>query len=189
MWLWRVTVRIPTFREDRLSGLGDDILWSSTLGGRGETHRGPRMKVSAPLILTSVLIFTQGAVFLMGGYALFENAFPIIDDLESVANLCLGTLFIVVGCVALATTLGVSRLLPWARAAALWLPVAALLAYLLFVAWHAYEVMTTPDIGWSWEVLAPVPFFLALEAWCYVLFRRPLIKRQFAPPGHVPAEG
>jgi hypothetical protein len=147
------------------------------------------MKVSAPLILTSVLIFTLGAFFLIGGYALFENAFPIIDNLESVANICLGTLFTVVGCFALATTLGVSRLLPWARAAALWLPVAALLAYLLFVAWYSYGVMTTPDIGWSWEVLGPVPFFLALEAWCYVLFRRPFVKRQFATRGHVPAEG
>ena len=61
----------------------------------------------------------------------------------------------------------------------LWFSCAVLLVYLPNVAWYAYGVKTTPDVGWSWEVLYPLISLFSLGIWWLILFTRPGVKVQF----------
>jgi hypothetical protein len=130
------------------------------------------MKPSAGLILASVSMLALGGFFFLTAYVSLDGALPIIDTLESVAKIGLAVVFLVVGCWAVAAMVGVLYLRTWARTAAIWLGVAVPVAYLLLIGWYGYGVMTTPDVGWSWEAVQPLPLILGLAVWWLVLSSR-----------------
>jgi hypothetical protein len=77
------------------------------------------------------------------------------------------------------TAIGVWRLRHWGRTSSLWLTCAVFLGYLPNVAWYAYLVKTSPDVGWSWEILYPLAPLFGVAIWWLILFTRPKVKDQF----------
>jgi hypothetical protein len=137
------------------------------------------VKRSVSLTTAALSFLAFSAVLFWSGYYVVRDAFPVVDFDDDV-HLFLGIIFGLVAVWSLITMVGILRLRPWAQIAALWLGVVAVLVYLPPLGWYVYGVRTTPDVGWSWKAVIPLPAFLALAFWWLRLFSRPSVKQQFA---------
>lgn len=137
------------------------------------------VKRSVGMAAAALSFLAFSAVLSWSAYYAVRDAFPVVDS-DDVVHLAFGIIFGLVAVWSLITMVGILHLRPWARIAALWLGVAAGLVYLVPLAWYAYGVRTTPDVGWSWEAIIPLPAFLALAVWWLSFFSRPGVKDQFA---------
>jgi hypothetical protein len=137
------------------------------------------MKRSVGVTTAALSFLAFSTVLICSAYYIVRDAFPVVDFDDDV-HLSFGIIYGLVAVWSLTTMVGILRLRPWARVAALWLGVAAGLVYFLPLGWYVYGVRTTPDVGWSWEAIIPLPAFLALAVWWLTLFSRPTVKLQFA---------
>lgn len=137
------------------------------------------MKRSIGVTMAGLSFFVFSAVLLLLTYITITNAYPLLNA-EDFLDLSLGFVYGIIAAWSLTTMVGVLRLRPWARIAALWLGVAAGLIYFLPLGRYIELVRTSRDVGWSWEAVVPLPAFLALAIWWLALFTRPSVKRQFA---------
>ena len=141
------------------------------------------MKRSLSVTAAALSFLAFSTVLVCYAYYIGRDAFPIVDPDDGVI-LSFGLISSFVAVWSLITMVGILRLRPWARIAAVRLGVAASLVYLLPLGWYAYGVRTSPDVGWSWESIIPLPAFLALAVWWSWLFTRPGVKHQFAGSSH-----
>jgi hypothetical protein len=136
----------------------------------------------------SIVVLSTGLLYL--AYSLVEEQVFGIDFKEDAFLVIESLLFTCVAIWGIATVIGVWRLRHWGRASVLWFSCAVLLVYLPNVAWYAYGVKTTPDVGWSWEVLYPLILLFGLGIWWLILFTRPGVKVQFLQqPNFVESQG
>lgn len=103
------------------------------------------------------------------GLDLTEDTFRVIQSVISGAIALWG----------LITAIAVWRLRRWGRTSSLWLSCAVLLGYFPNIARYAYVVKTSPDVGWSWEILYPLVPLFGVTIWWLILFTRPRVKDQF----------
>src|ERR1700675_354049 len=93
------------------------------------------MKRSVGVTAAALSFLAFSTVLICSAYYTFRDAFPVVDFDDDV-HLCFGIIFGLVAVWSLTTMVGILRLRPWARIAALWLSVAAGLVYLLPLGWY-----------------------------------------------------
>ncbi len=107
---------------------------------------------------SAVILLTSACLFLLAGYILADTVYGV-DFAADVGVTLESFSFSGVAIWGIATILGLLRSRPWGRISAVWLGRALFVVFLPEVAWYAYLVKTTPDIGWSWQPLyGLIPF-------------------------------
>jgi hypothetical protein len=137
------------------------------------------MQCSRGVAVACVSIVILSALLLYLAYSIVEGEVFGIDSTEDTFFVTESSLFTCVAVWGIATVIGVWRLRRWGRTSALWLSCAVFLVYLPNVAWYAYVVKTTPDVGWRWEILYPLVPLFGVGIWWLILFTRYRVKVQF----------
>jgi len=137
------------------------------------------MRCSKGVAVACVFQVVLSGCFLCLAYSLVQEEVWGIDLTEDIFRVIEGIILTGVAVWGLITAIGVWRLRRWGRTSALWFSCAVFLAYLPNVAWYAYGVKTSPDVGWSWEILYPLGPLIGAGIWWLILFTRPKVKDQF----------
>lgn len=145
------------------------------------------MRCSKGVAAACVFQVVLSLCFLYVSYSLVREEVWGIDLTEDIVRVIQS---IISGAIALwgvITAIAVWRLRQWGRTSSLWLSCAVFLGYLPNIAWYAYGVKTSPDVGWSWEILYPLAPLFGVAIWWLILFTRPKVKDQFVQQRNVAA--